>query len=193
MWGRLGSLLTRDSLYSLFCQFTEQREKFKQRKEELEKGEQSIQDLINKLDQKKDEAINTTFRMVAKNFSEVFGKIVPGGKGDLIMKTSNKASADQDDDGEGEPASRGGIRKYVGVAVNVRFAAGGEVHVMQSLSGGQKTVVALAIIFAIQKCDPAPFYLFDEVDANLDPMYRLAVAKEITNQKVRQLAAVPCA
>lgn len=36
-----------------------------------------------------------------------------------------------DDDEEGEPAGRGGIRKYVGVAVNVRFAAGGEVHVMQ--------------------------------------------------------------
>jgi len=157
----------------------------------LEKGEQSIQDLINKLDQKKDEAINTTFRMVAKNFSEVFGKIVPGGKGDLIMKTSNKANADQDEEGEGEPAARGGIRKYVGVAVNVRFAAGGEVHVMQSLSGGQKTVVALAIIFAIQKCDPAPFYLFDEVDANLDPMYRLAVAKEITNQKVCKYTPSP--
>lgn len=35
---------------------------------------------------------------------------------------------------------------------------------MNQLSGGQKALVALALIFAIQKCDPAPFYLFDEID-----------------------------
>ena len=35
---------------------------------------------------------------------------------------------------------------------------------MTQLSGGQKSLVALALIFAIQKCDPAPFYLFDEID-----------------------------
>jgi structural maintenance of chromosome 3 (chondroitin sulfate proteoglycan 6) len=46
-----------------------------------------------------------------------------------------------------------------------------------------QTLVALTIIFAIQRCDPAPFYLFDEVDANLDAMYRDAVAKMITQQK----------
>ena len=46
-----------------------------------------------------------------------------------------------------------------------------------------QTLVALTNIFAIQRCDPAPFYLFDEVDANLDAMYRGAVAKMITQQK----------
>ena len=35
---------------------------------------------------------------------------------------------------------------------------------------------ALALVFAIQQCDPAPFYLFDEIDANLDAQYRTAVA-----------------
>ena len=48
---------------------------------------------------------------------------------------------------------------------------------MRQLSGGQKTVVALALIFAIQRCDPAPFYLFDEIDAALDAQYRSAVAR----------------
>ena len=50
------------------------------------------------------------------------------------------------------------------------------------LSGGQKAVTALALIFAIQKCDPAPFYLFDEIDSALDPVYRTAVARLIAEQ-----------
>lgn len=55
------------------------------------------------------------------------------------------------------------------------FTGQGETQSMKQLSGGQKTVVALALIFAIQRCDPAPFYLFDEIDAALDPQYRTAV------------------
>ncbi len=40
----------------------------------------------------------------------------------------------------------------------------------------QTGLCALALVFAIQQCDPAPFYLFDEIDANLDAQYRTAVA-----------------
>ena len=50
---------------------------------------------------------------------------------------------------------------------------------MSQLSGGQKSVVALSLVLALQQCDPAPFYLFDEVDQALDPMYRKAVANII--------------
>ncbi|KAL8933200.1 MAG: hypothetical protein Q9216_006476, partial [Gyalolechia sp. 2 TL-2023] len=56
---------------------------------------------------------------------------------------------------------------------------------IQQLSGGQKSLCALALVFAIQQCDPAPFYLFDEIDANLDAQYRTAVAqhlRDISNQ-----------
>ena len=49
-------------------------------------------------------------------------------------------------------------------------------------SGGQKALVALAQIFAIQRCDPAPFYLFDEIDAALDATHRTAVASLIKKQ-----------
>jgi len=42
--------------------------------------------------------------------------------------------------------------------------------------------VALALIFAIQRCDPAPFYLFDEVDQALDANYRAGVARLIQRQ-----------
>lgn len=53
---------------------------------------------------------------------------------------------------------------------------------MKSLSGGQKTLVALALILAIQRCDPAAFYLFDEIDAALDPQYRTTVARMLAHQ-----------
>ena len=53
---------------------------------------------------------------------------------------------------------------------------------MSQLSGGQKALVAMALIFAIQRCDPAPFYIFDELDQALDSTYRQAVANVIKNQ-----------
>ncbi len=69
-----------------------------------------------------------------------------------------------------------------GVAMKVSFTKNGETQHMQLLSGGQKSLVALALIFAIQRCDPAPFYLFDEIDAALDSVHRTAVAKMIQRQ-----------
>ncbi|KAH8043676.1 hypothetical protein JL721_13071 [Aureococcus anophagefferens] len=53
---------------------------------------------------------------------------------------------------------------------------------MNQLSGGQKALVALALVFAIQRCDPAPFYLFDEIDAALDANHRAAVAALVKRQ-----------
>lgn len=66
--------------------------------------------------------------------------------------------------------------------VKVSFSHGHEGVNLKSLSGGQKTLVALALIFAIQRSDPAPFYLFDEIDAALDPQYRTTVAKLLRAQ-----------
>lgn len=43
---------------------------------------------------------------------------------------------------------------------------------LQKLSGGQKTVVAICILMSLQVVNPAPFYVFDEMDAALDPLYR---------------------
>jgi structural maintenance of chromosome 3 (chondroitin sulfate proteoglycan 6) len=55
---------------------------------------------------------------------------------------------------------------------------------MSQLSGGQASIVALSLIFAIQRCDPAPFYVFDEIDPALDDSHRRAVAMMI--QKASQ-------
>jgi structural maintenance of chromosome 3 (chondroitin sulfate proteoglycan 6) len=55
--------------------------------------------------------------------------------------------------------------KFTGVGIRVSFSGrNAEMREMNQLSGGQKSLVALGLIFAIQKCDPAPFYLFDEID-----------------------------
>ncbi|KAL6984187.1 hypothetical protein U1Q18_017564 [Sarracenia purpurea var. burkii] len=63
----------------------------------------------------------------------------------------------------------------------VSFTGQGETQSMKQLSGDQKTVAALTLIFAIQQCDRAPFYLFDEIDAALDPKYRTAVGRQYTS------------
>ena len=85
------------------------------------------------------------------------------------------------------------LENATGVSCAVSFTGkNNEMREMNQLSGGQKSLVAMALIFAIQvflnnpqlwckqclkippfqKCDPAPFYLFDEIDQALDPMYR---------------------
>ena len=75
--------------------------------------------------------------------------------------------------------------------LQVSFGAG-EVMTMKQLSGGQKTLVALALILAIQRCDPAAFYLFDEIDAALDPQYRTTVARMLAQQARSSLSLLGC-
>ncbi|KAG8968314.1 Structural maintenance of chromosomes protein 3, partial [Tulasnella sp. 427] len=85
-----------------------------------------------------------------------------------------------DEDDEDAQRRRSSIDNYTGVSIKVSFNSKVDEGLrIQQLSGGQKSLVALATVFAIQKCDPAPFYLFDEIDANLDAQYRTAVASMI--------------
>ncbi|KAF8049850.1 hypothetical protein N665_2109s0001 [Sinapis alba] len=165
-----------------YVNFTEQREELQKRQAELDAGDEKIKELITVLDQRKDESIERTFKGVARNFREVFSKLVQGGHGHLVMtkkKDRDHDDEDDDDDGGREADAEGRVEKYLGVKVKVSFTGQGETQSMKQLSGGQKTVVALALIFAIQQCDPAPFYLFDEIDAALDPQYRTAVGNMI--------------
>ncbi|KAL8818268.1 MAG: hypothetical protein Q9223_003059, partial [Gallowayella weberi] len=72
------------------------------------------------------------------------------------------------------------VENYTGVGISVSFnSKHDDQQRIQQLSGGQKSLCALALVFAIQQCDPAPFYLFDEIDANLDAQYRTAVANHL--------------
>lgn len=79
-------------------------------------------------------------------------------------------------------ALKNNVDRYRGLSVHVAFTDAGQSQNMTQLSGGQRTLVALALIFAIQRTDPAPFYLFDEVDSALDGVHRAAVANLIRSQ-----------
>ncbi|GAB1523286.1 Structural maintenance of chromosomes protein 3 [Rhizoctonia solani] len=164
--------------FEQYTNFTKQREQFIKRREDLDESANSITELIESLDRQKDEAIERTFKQVSKNFEEVFEKLVPAGRGRLIMQ--KRLDMDQDDDDDDDAGQQSSIDNYTGVSIKVSFNSKVDEGLrIQQLSGGQKSLVALATVFAIQKCDPAPFYLFDEIDANLDAQYRTAVASMI--------------
>ncbi|KAJ8921587.1 hypothetical protein NQ315_010492 [Exocentrus adspersus] len=157
-----------------FMSFSDQKEKLQKRKEELDRGDEKIKELIQMLEQRKMEAIQFTFKQVSKYFSEVFKKLVPAGRAKLVMKT-----VDNEEGREIGPEDTNSDN-FTGIGIKISFTeADAEMKEMNQLSGGQKSLVALALIFAIQKCDPAPFYLFDEIDQALDAQHRKAVANMI--------------
>lgn len=167
-----------------YMNFTKQRDSLVERRKELDKSEKSIMDLMDHLSERKNDAIEKTFNKVSVSFSEVFEKLVPKGVGHLIMQRHNKDTASsQYDDYEndiGHEDDESSIDNYSGVSIQVSFnSKNDEQQRIEQLSGGQKSLCAIALILAIQKSDPAPFYLFDEVDANLDTQYRTAVADMI--------------
>eukprot|EP00771_Trimastix_marina_P001020 gnl/Trimastix_PCT/2064.p1 GENE.gnl/Trimastix_PCT/2064~~gnl/Trimastix_PCT/2064.p1 ORF type:complete len:1189 (+),score=483.16 gnl/Trimastix_PCT/2064:114-3680(+) len=148
-----------------YVTFTNQREELVQRKEELGQEVTAIRDLIRVLDERKEEAIQRTYKQVGKNFAHIFEKLVPGGRGRFVkVRPRPGTEGEEEDNGNRE-----------GISIRVSFT-GGELVDLGQLSGGQKAITALALIFAIQQTDPAPFYLFDEIDAALDPAHRTAVA-----------------
>ena len=72
--------------FEQYSNFTKQRDQLIERRVELDKSAASIEELIDNLDMRKDEAIARTFKQVASNFEEVFEKLVPAGKGRLIIQ-----------------------------------------------------------------------------------------------------------
>jgi len=168
--------------FEQYSNFTKQREALTKRRSELDTSQNSIRELINVLDQRKDEAIERTFKQVSKEFANVFERLVPAGRGRLIIQRKSDRAAAATAQVEGNEASdaeaaRDTVENYTGVGISVSFnSKHDEQQRIAQLSGGQKSLCALALVFAIQQCDPAPFYLFDEIDANLDAQYRTAVA-----------------
>ena len=119
-----------------------QREDLENRRTELEAAKNSIDNLIKVLDQRKDEAIERTFKQVSKAFAEVFQKLVPAGRGRLVIqrKTDSRQAGEEDEESDGEPGNKRGVENYTGVGISVSFnSKHDDQQRIQQLSGGQKS------------------------------------------------------
>src|SRR3989338_5975862 len=100
-----------------------------------------------------------TFSTINDNFKRIFGMLST--KGDAYLQLENEQSPFEG-----------------GILVKVKIT-GSKFLDIRSLSGGEKTMTALAFIFSIQEYDPASFYILDEVDAALDKHNAEKLAKLI--------------
>ncbi|KAI5953278.1 SMC3 [Candida jiufengensis] len=187
-----------------FNQFNKQKDELIKRKMELDESNLSIENLIKLLQKQKKQTIMNSFKTISKSFNEIFEKLVPQGTGNLILiKKKNLSESQQptqtQEDEEEEPEQQqtadadinsdsdseeddDTIDNYTGVSISVSFNSKyDEQQKIEQLSGGQKSLCAITLIFAIQQYDPAPFYLFDEIDSNLDTQYRTSVASLINS------------
>ena len=126
--------------FEQYNNFTKQRGILIERRKELADGQQSITDLIQVLDQRKDEAIERTFKQVSKEFATIFEKLVPAGKGRLVIqRKSDRAVRAQEEESE-DDERRDGVENYQGVGISVSFnSKHDEQQRIQQLSGGQKS------------------------------------------------------
>ncbi|KAF4506898.1 hypothetical protein G6O67_006934 [Ophiocordyceps sinensis] len=161
--------------FEQYNNFTTQQDHLMKRRKELDASQGSIEELVEHLDRRKDEAIERTFKQVSREFATIFGKLVPAGHGRLVIqrRTDRRQEADESDE-----EARGSVENYIGVGISVSFNSKhlDEQQRIQQLSGGQKSLCALCLIFALQATESSPMVIFDEVDANLDAQYRTAVA-----------------
>ena len=146
-------------------------------REDLEKALAELEKLIRQTDREITAAFEETFAAASENFSELIEHMFPGGRGRLriveaqrqervlggaeIEPAEGEAEADAGDDGEEEPADDAGVEIEV-------TPAGKATRKLSLLSGGEKSLVALAFVFSVFLARPSPFYILDEVEAALD-------------------------
>jgi len=130
----------------------------KERLDELSTQRADLEASLDELEKLREELTETverrfeeTFASVERNFSEVAATLFPGGEGRLRLTQPDP------DDEESEP----------GVEIELR-PAGKKVTRLSLLSGGEKSLGAIAFLFSLFLARPCPFYLLDEVEAALD-------------------------
>ncbi|MBR6099369.1 chromosome segregation protein SMC [bacterium] len=136
-------------------------EELKEKIEILTKERKEILDRMSGYEQQKKEAFLKSYNNINENFKEVFHNLSEG-EGELVLENPE------------EPLS-GGLDMKVSIRDKKHQRLG-------SLSGGEKSITALAFVFAIQKYLPSPFYALDEVDANLDTMNVERIAQMVQKQ-----------
>ncbi len=134
--------------FEQYNNFTTQRDTLEKRRAELTEGQASIEELITVLDQRKDEAIERTFKQVSKEFANVFEKLVPAGRGRLVIQRKadrgqqqQQGEEDEDDSDEERRAAGTTVENYTGVGISVSFnSKHDDQQRIQQLSGGQKSM-----------------------------------------------------
>ncbi|XP_044000825.1 structural maintenance of chromosomes protein 3-like [Aphidius gifuensis] len=156
--------------FSNYEDYISKREWIIQRHGDAQERNIIIRNTIEELGLQKKEESAAMFKQINDNFVNIFKELVPDGQAKLVMLSGGNNN-DQDDFDPDE---------LVGIGISVSFDKKNcQMENLKKFSGGQKSIVALALIFAIQSYNPAPFYLFDEIDQALDPEYRKTVAKMI--------------
>ncbi len=117
-------------------------------KEDLEVSMNSLKEIISDMDNIMEEKFITTFNKVSEEFSKVFKIMFQGGTGKLELT---------------EPSD------YLNTGIEmIIIPPGKKIHNTQSLSGGEKSLTAICLLFAILNVSPVPFIVLDEVEAALD-------------------------
>ena len=119
-----------------------------EKKDVLGKEKEDVLKMMNEIEGKKKELFMKVFDVVNGTFKKFFSLLTTKGDANLVIEN------------EENPFE-------AGVRINVKIT-GSKFLDIRSLSGGEKTMTALAFIFAIQEHEPASFYILDEVDAALD-------------------------
>ena len=121
----------------------------REQREDLERSLTELESLRGELTETVERRFSETYEAVRRNFNEVAATLFPGGEGRLRL-------TDEDEDG-GLP----------GIEVELR-PAGKRVTRLSLLSGGERSLGAIAFLFSLFLARPCPFYLLDEVEAALD-------------------------
>ncbi len=145
-------------------------------REDTERAMRELETLIREIDAEIERAFEETFDATARNFEEMVEHLFPGGRGVLRrvalrpIRDEERPSGEQEapsDDAEPEPEEEEEAREELGVEIEVT-PAGKSTRKLSLLSGGEKSLVALAFVFAVFLARPCPFYILDEVEAALD-------------------------
>ena len=127
--------------FEQYNSFTKQKSELTNRRSNLDISAESIEKLIDHLDMKKDEAIERTFKQVSKEFANVFERLVPAGRGRLVIQRKSDQRVRDPDDSEDE-IPKNSVENYTGVGITVSFnSKHDDQQRIQQLSGGQKSML----------------------------------------------------